>query len=285
MNALVALLFIAQAASQPAGRPNLPAGGSASDVTGQVTIIVELEEHRLKTQESWTLNNASGKSVAAGQLSFPMPEGATRLSIDEDVPGFEAAKDGSRVFANQPLTGGQSTFAGAYFWPMDGDTARAVRKIPVNINGMRLIIENVDGLNVQSNLKFTNRVRELNGLNFAIFDFEPMRAGQVFDLTVSGLPSKTTLPRSITLALVFAVVVWVIIALLRKPESQDATLGPLSAQARRDQIIKALELLQADKAADKVKPKRYARRHTELMAELAEVLCEIDIARAGSGEA
>lgn len=284
MNVLVALLFISQAASQPS-QPALPTGGSAASVTGQVTIIVELEEHRLKTQESWTLSNPSGKSVAADQLSFPMPEDATRLSIDEDIPGFKAAEDATRIYADRPLSGGQSTFAGAYFWPMDGDTARWARKIPVNVNGMRLIIENVDGLTVESNLKYTNRVRELNGLNFAIFDFEPMPAGQVFDLTVTGLPSKTTLPRTVTLALVFSVVVWVILSLLRKPDSSEQTLGPLSAQARRDQIIKALELLEADKATDKVKPKRYERRHNELMAELAKVLREIDLARPASGGA
>jgi len=278
--AALALLLLAQPASQPASQPNLPGGGRAADVTGTVTVILEVDEHRLKTQESWSLSNASGKSVAPSELVFELPDGSRRLALDEDVPGFVAAEDGSRFFADRPLGAGVTTVAGAYMWDFDGDTAVASRRVPVNVNGMRLIIEDIDGLNLTSNLEFQRRVRELNGLNFAIFDFSPLKAGQRWELRISGLPSHSTMPRTVATAAAIAIVIWAVLALVKREDSEEQTYGPLSARARRDQIVKALEILERDRAAEKVKPKRYERRHGELMASLATVLREIELAEA-----
>lgn len=282
MNTLLTLLLVAQASSQPSA-PSAPPGGSAVDVSAQATLIIEVDEHHLKTQESWTLANLSGKTVAAAQLVFDMPKKTRRLSVDEDVPGFKGAEDGSRIFADRDLGPGNTTFAGAYFWDFSGDTAEFSRRIPVSVNGLRVIIEDIPGVNVASNLQHQSRVRELNGLKFVIYDFAAMRGGQTFDLTISGLPSRTTLPRTVALALVAAIVLWLLWAVSTRVKEEDETLGPLSAQARRDQIIKALEILEADKVADKVNAKRYERRHGELMNELADVLREIDLARARRG--
>jgi len=283
MKTLLTVLLLSQAASQPASQPSLPSGGSASDVTAQATVIIEVDEHHLKTQESWSLSNGGGKSVPASQLVFPLPKGSRRLSVDEDVPGFKGADDSQSIFADRDLGAGSTTFAAAYFWDFSGDTARFSRRIPVNVNGMRVIIEDIPGVSVSSNVKYQSRVRELNGLAFAIYDFAPITAGQTFQVTVSGLPSRATWPRAAALAITAGIVLWLIFSLLQKDPREATTLGPLSAQARRDQIIKALEILEADKAEGSVKPKRYARRHGELMNELAVVLREIDLARPGHG--
>lgn len=276
-------LAVAQPASRPASQPNLQPGGTGADVTGQVTMILEVDEHRLKVQESWSLFNQSGKSIAAEHLVFRMPDGAFRLTVDEDVPGFTAEDDGSRFYATQALGAGQTPVAAAYFWPFDGDTAQTSRKIPVNVSGMRVIIENISGLQVTSNLEYTRRVRELNGLEFAIFDFSQLRAGQPFELRVSGLPNRSTLPRSLAVALVLGIVGWTFLALMSKSSGGSTTYGPLSARARRDQIVKALEILEQQRAAEQIKPKRYERRHGELMHELAEVLREIELAESRGG--
>ena len=276
MTPLLALALLAQPASQPASQPNLQPGGTGADVTGQMTLILEVDEHRLKAQESWSLVNRSGKSVPPTELVFEMPRGTKRLSVDEDVKGFVGAEDGSRIFADQPLGAGQASVAAAYFWPFDGDTAKTSRRIPVNVNGMRVIVENIDGLSLTSNLEYQRRVRELNGLEFAIFDFSPLRAGQNLELSLEGLPSRNSWPRDASMAIVIALVLWMGWQLSRRTEAVDGTMGPLSARARRDQIVKALEILERDRAADKVKEKRYERRHGELMANLADVLREIE---------
>ena len=57
----------------------------------------------------------------------------------------------------------------------------------------------------------------------------------------------------------------------------EAKLGPLSAQAQRDQIVKAIEILERDR--DDFPAKRYERRKKELMTELASVLREIELSK------
>jgi hypothetical protein len=287
MSVLVALLALAQPASQPASQPNLPAGGTAQDVTAQVTMILEPDEQHVKASESWSFSNSGGRLVDASALYIPLPAGSRRLSLDENgSEGFQGAEDASRVAATAPLGASPASVAFAFLWAMDGGTAQQRRSIPVNVNGMRVIIEDIPGVEVSSNLAFTRRVRELNGLNFVVMDFtQPLPAGGSFELTVSGLPSRTTLPRTAALLAVAGLIGWFVLQLggARAKGGEATPMGALAAPARRDRIVKALELLERDRAEDKITDKRHARRHAELMKELADVLREIELTKAGPG--
>ena len=284
MSLLIALLALGQPASQPASQPNLPTGGTGRDVTATVTMILEPDENHVKVQESWSFSNTGGRIVDAAALSFPLPAGSRRISMDEEAPGFAGAEDGSRFYATQPLGAAPAAAALAYLWQTGGGSAELHRAIPVNVNGMRVIVEDIAGLEVTSNLRFTRRVRELNGLNFLILDFDPLTAGATWDLTVTGLPNHTTLPRTMAMVMVAGLVAWFLVQLASQRRSTaEVNLGAMAAPARRDRIVKALELLERDRAEDKVTDTRYARRHTELMKELADVLREIELAKPGHG--
>lgn len=281
MSLLVALLALAQPASQPASQPNLPSGGTAQDVTASVTMILEPDENHIKVSESWSFANTSGKLVDAQVLSVPLPAGSRRLNV-EDSPAFAGAEDASRFYATQALGTSPLSAALAYLWATDGGDAEQRRVIPVNLSVGRVIIEDIEGVEVSSNLRFTRRVRELNGLNFLVLDFnEPLPAGSTLELTVKGLPSKTTLPRTVAMTLVAGLVGWFLLQLMSARSGAEAPLGAMAAPARRDRIVKALELLERDRAEEKITDKRHARRHAELMKELADVLREIELTKPG----
>lgn len=287
MNAtLLALALIAQQpASQPASQPGqaLAPGGTAADVSGTVTWIYEVDEKTLRVQESWSFTNQSGRLVGKEHLRFPMPEGTRRVNLDEDVRGFKAAENGSEIFATEAMGRGTKTLSGAHMVDFSGSTAIVRRRLPVKVEGARLIVENIEGLEVTSNVQFDKKVRDLNGLEFQVLNFAPMPPG-TFEIRLEGLPSRTTLPRQIALAMVLAIIGWAIWALRRPGSDAPSKLGALSAQARRDRIVKAIEILDRDLAEDKVTPKRYERRHEELMTELAAVLREIDLAKSSARE-
>ena len=267
-------------ASAPSSRPaNLASGGTGADMTADVTMIFELDENRFKVQESWTLQNNSQKMIDS--VSFAMPDGTFRLTLDEDVKSFAANEPGTAFGSTGPLGPGQHTIGAAYFLSTRGASTTVRRKIPVNLTSMRLIIEDVPGLSVSGNTKVQCRKRELNGLNFNVCTFAGIQAGQVLETRFTGLPSRSTWLRSVAILLSIGAILWMVFALSRG--AMTATASPLSAvaaPARRDQIVRALELLKEDFEAERVTEKRYERRQRELMDQLADVLREIDLAKA-----
>lgn len=278
MNALF-LMLVAQA-SQPASQPSMQTGGTAADLTGSVTWIYQVDEQVLRVQESWSVNNQSGKLVDKDEVVFRMPANTRRLNVDEDAQGFAGNEESTLITATEAIGAGTKQFGDAHMIDFDGSTVTVRRQIPIKTMGARLIIENIKGLEVTSNVEFTQRVSELNGLEFQVIEFAPIARDTTLEVTFDGLPSKVTWPRRAAVALALLVVGWMIWA-LRSPteERAEKKMGPLSAQARRDQIVKAIEILERDLSEDKIKPKRYERRYKELMQELAAVLREIELSK------
>lgn len=266
---------LAQPASQPASRPAAP-GGKASDIQAELTVIYEIGEQALNTQESWRLSNGGGKLVSADDAAIDLPPTATRLRLDADVRGFLAAEDSKSIRPNGPIGPGDHGVSGAYQITFSGDEATLRRRVPFSLRGARIIMENVPGLEVTTNVQSERRVRELNGLEFAIWDTAPVPAGGELVLTLRGLPTRPTWPRNLAMAVAIAIVGWMIWSLTRREEQAAAggPLGALSAHARKERIVAAIELLERDHAEGKVEDKRYQRRHAALMKDLAAALRE-----------
>jgi hypothetical protein len=282
---VLALLF-AQPASQPASQPAaLAPGGTGRDVMGSATWIYEIDEASLRVQESWSLTNQSGKLVTREHLRFPVPPGARRLEMPEDARGFRPSDDGTAVTATEDMGSGTKTFTAGHIIDFSGSTSVIRRTMPVRLGGARLIVQNIDGIEVTSNHAFDDRISELNGLEFKVLQFAPMEAGSTLEVRIAGLPSRSTWPRFAALALCFGILGWLARTLSKPPDRSEAKVGPLSAPSRRDQIVKALEVLDRDFAADEINDKRYERRHRELMLELASVLEEIELGKGSMSSA
>src|SRR6185503_5816813 len=97
-------------------------------------------------------------------------------------------------------------------------------------------------------------------------------------------PARAPWPKWLALLAVGGIVAWMAWALANRAKPSETmrhVVSPVSARARRDQIVKAIEVLDRDLQTEKIKPKKYERRHAELMHELAEVLHEIELAGRG----
>ena len=267
-------------ASAPASQPAaIEKGGTGADITADVTFIYELDERRFKVQESWTLQNTSNKLVE--DITFRLPKGSFRLTVDEDVKSFAANEVGTAYGSTGSLGPGQHSVAAAYFLSFKGANANIRRTLPVNMSSARVIIEDIDGLSVSGNTKVQCSPRSLNGLKFKVCNFAGVQALEAFEVRFTGLPSRPTWPRLLALAISLAFIAWMVIALTRTTTADaSVAVSPVSAVARRDQIVRALELLQEDAEAGRVSDKRFERRRRELMAQLADVLREIELAKA-----
>lgn len=271
------LLVLAAQSSQPSTRPTLQTGGTGADLKAKAILMVDIEEDGLNMSESWTLNNSSGKVVGQDHVDFPLT-GAKLLRVDEDVQGFVAREDSSGVHATGPLASGSKTVSFAYLQETHGSKLTIRRQIPVNVDQGMLIFPGIEDLSVASNHPMKDRMSEMNGRKFLVYDFDGLKAGSVLELTITGLPSHSAAPRFVAGAAAIAILGWMFFALSKgASQRREAVLGALSADARRDRIVKALDLLERDFQSEAIKEKRYKRRHGELMAELAAVLREIEL--------
>lgn len=264
--------------SQPASQP----GAVTQDLGGvsaQVTIIHELGDQSLRTQESWAIANHGGASIDPKLLTIEFPR-IRLLKLDEDVQGFEASDDRQTVRATRPLPPGTGSVSGAYILDTARGTATYRRRFPVEVEVLRVILEEAPGLSLVSNVEATRRSRDLNGIKFAIWDFARIPAQQEVNIEIRGIPYKPTWPSRLTLGLAALIVLWALYA-LRTGQVPGTGLGgglnPLSAAARRERILRAIELLDRDLSQEKVSDNRYRRRHEELTRQLAVVLRELDL--------
>jgi hypothetical protein len=271
-------LAIAQAASQPAEG----ASGGARDVTAELTMIFEVGEHQLNVQETWALRNRSAAVVPAAQLTIPLPRHAKFARVMEKTRGFMVAEALTSIDAVEALPPGDRELTEGWLYDVSGSSADIARPIPFAVEHARLIIQEAPGLSIATNMRAEKRTRDLNGRSFAVYEVSgPIPIGTTLDISLTGLPAHTLWPRRATVAIVIAIVLWMVWALYTKAvpgkEGAERIVGPLSPRARRDQIVKAIEVLEQEYKEEKVKEKRFERRHAELLKELGAVLKEIEL--------
>jgi hypothetical protein len=283
MNAWMILFAIAGQAPAPPSPPAqpVPAAGTARDVSAQLTMIIETGENQLNVQETWNLKNRGGGTIPAAALEIPLPRGAKFARVEEKVRAFRVAESMMSIEATEPMPPGDRDLMEGYIYDANDGSADMQRPIPFAVENARFIIQDFPGLSVSTSARSEKRTRDLNGRTFAIYDMTQLPMGVPLSISITGLPSHTLWPRRLALAGVFAILAWMVFALSTKSvpgkEGEEPIIGPLSPHAKRDQIVKAIEVLERDFKEEKVKEKRFQRRHAELLKELGTVLKEIEL--------
>lgn len=268
--------------SQPASRPAASASADPASLAAQVTMIVEIDEHHLKVQENWQMRNPGAGVVKSSNITFDLGSKVRRIQMDESATGFAHVEGEKTIRATRDLGPGVHGFAVSYLLDLDGSTARFSRRFPVSVAGSRLIVEDFGGLETSGATPLSTRSRDLNGLSFRIFDFSVAK-GEALDVTLMGLPSRSAWPRRVAVALAALAFIWMVVSLLRPGHDRRAVQGALSAEARREQILRALELLEEDLDEGRIESKKHEKRRKALMGELARVLREAELSKNDDG--
>lgn len=274
------LLFASSAAHAQSSRP---AGGPAdpSALRAQLTLVYELDETAFRVQEMWQIDNPTGGTVPAGGLVFRVPASARGVRLGDDVP-FELADGGTTLVSNQGLGPGPTQLNLGYEVPLDDDSLDLDHTFPVAISLARVIFQRFPGMEVTGLGETQTREREFDGIHFRVFDLAGLPMGHRLTGHIAGIPLPSRLPKHIAVLLSLGALVWLAVGLGDRSRSARPVLGVLSATARRDQILRALELLETERANTGMKDKAYEKRREALVKELSSVLEEIELQPRGA---
>ena len=252
------------------------------------TIYFEANEQGLQAEESWAIRNMGSVPFPAEKLVLTMGPEVTSVHMDGDgSTGFALADDRRSVRATAPLPPGETRVVTLrYGVKLDGARLRIARTLPFEISRARVILEDRPELTLGSSERVTRSERDLNGVRFAIWEMTGVAAGKRLELDMAGLPVRPVWPQGLALLGVAGVLVWAVGAARRgRPAGAARTSGtgggaqpvvtPLSGAARRERLVRAVELLDAEHAQGKLDDEQHGRRRRALVGELAVVLRDL----------
>ena len=267
-------------ASRPASQAVAPVGGKITDLYGELTVIYELGDNALRAKESWRFRNEGSSQLAPELFQITLPSGSRRIRLDENSAPFNLS--GTTLGLESPLKPGEHNLGLSYEFPLSGGTAEIQQYFAFRMGGVRMIMENMPGLQLNTSVKASKRTRDLNGIVFAIWDLNGFTPGQEMKVDISGLPTKQTWMRDATLVSCVLILLWMSIALFRKtPDSSSAPLinhqNIMSASARKTRLLDALDALTEDLEQKVIEREQFERRQKALLKELAVTLRQHDL--------
>ena len=274
ISSMLFCLTVAQAgpASRPASQAVVPVGGKITDLYAELTVIYELGDNALRAKESWRFRNEGSYQLTPELFQITLPAGTRRVRLDENSAPFNLS--GTTLGLASPLPPGEHSLGLTYEFPLSGGSADIEQYFAFRMGGVRIIMENMPGLQLNASVQASKRTRDLNGIVFAIWDLSPFGPGQEMKVDISGLPTKQTWMRDLTLAACVLILLWMSFALLKgAPASTEGIVthqqNLMSASARKARLLDALDALSEDLDQNVIEKEQFDRRQKALLKELA----------------
>ena len=232
--------------------------------TGNATLVVEPEEGAVRVQENWQI-----RTDGSERPQLLLAEGATGIQVDGEAWSFVP---GRGLMPEAPLPAGQHQVVVVYQVPSEGDRAEIRWNPPeVRVQGVRLAVPAIDGLQVDSSQPGQSQERSVEGVVFRLTDIDRPFASGAFTVSLSGLPTQATWPKWVALALAVAVLAGGGVLLSRPARPNEAPLD--APEARRVRLLEALRQLEAQ--APDLPASGVERRRNELLDALGATLREM----------
>ena len=278
----VRLMLAAARGGATAALPDAaPVPGSVS-FGGQSRVIVEFDDDAVQVYYLLDVVNAGRTPVNPGQpLVLDMPPGATDTTVLEGSSPQVSAK-GPRVTINGPFAPGTTSVQVACRLPVQGPRLSFSQKLPAAFENVAVMVLKVGELQVDSKQITEKREMPSEGRTYITAVGPRLAAGSPFSLDLSGLPHRSTLPRTIALALAvlaLAVGAWAAIG-----SGNRADVGRRELESRREQVFSEVVRLEERTRSGRVNAEDYRARRGELMAQLERIYGELDTGAGGAGD-
>jgi hypothetical protein len=273
-----------------AGELRLP--GQTSDpsvlqVSNLSKLLIDLREDALAIMENLVFENQSDQIFRAGPVGFaiPLPAGANNLGTIEGSAHLELG-EGSTVFLRAAVPPSdshaipvQARFG--FFVPTAGGSSITLRQpMPFGIESPVVMVPEEHHLTITApGLQAMAPQADDRGGLVQVFQLASVPRNGVLSITVSGLPTRGSLGKTITTALVAALLLAVVLG-WRRPRTE----GQLKAKdfgRRRDQLFAELVEVERARRSTGADDAPLAQRRAKLVAALE----ALDSGRAGEADA
>lgn len=254
-----------------------PAVTGAVRIGGQSRIVMEPTEEALQVFYLLTISNSQGAPVnPETAFVFDMPSGATGTTLLEGSSPL-AAVNGPRVTVNGPFPPGQTFVQVACELPAPSGSVDVGTRFPAALDELAVVVKKVGDTKLTSPLIKTQQDMAADGETFIAATGPGVAAGQPIELTVSGVPHHSPVPRWTALSLALGIVALGAWSATRRRDD----LGARAAEgkrlaARREKLMNDLVRIEHDHRAGRLDAARYAARRAELVALLEGVYGALD---------
>ena len=274
----VRLVLVAGAGGGPLAAPSAAAVAPGEVAFGgESRIQIEFEDDTIEVFYLFDLVNPSAAPVTpARELVFELPPGAQQAAALEGSSP-QATVRGRVVSIAGPIAPGTTPVRLAYSLAPAGPDRTLTQALPAAWPQVQVIMTRAGGARMSSpQFASATDMAGGDGQAFILGSGPALAAGQELSLALTGLPSRSHLGRTLSLALAILVLLagaWAAVSARRV--SGDASRRAQLVE-RRDRLMADLVRLEEQSRAGTVDPRRYAARHEELVAQLERVYGELD---------
>ena len=246
---------------------------------GESFIQVELVEESIEVYYVFDLLNPAQVPVEPpAPIALDLPSGAQGVTV---LPGSSArtVADGPRVELPGPFDPGSTPLQIAYILPYSGASLTLSQSFPVDWDSVLLSVEksgDVDFVSSQVPRRAEVPSETRAGSSHLLGAGPRIAAGTPFAIELTGLPYRSTLPSTVTLAVALAILGFGCWGAVGSGGAGPATGTREQLAARRERLFVDLVKTERQHRAGKIGSTRYATRRGDLFEALETVYRALD---------
>ena len=281
----IRLMLVATDTSKPTA-PAAPAVTGAVTIGNQSRIVIQPNDENIEFYYLLDVSNTSTNPVnPPAPFVLQLPKGAAGTTIMEGSSPQAKVKGGA-VVVDGPFAPGHTFVQAAYMLNGEGGTIDLAQPFPATLEQLTVVVKKVGDTSLRSPQLTSQREMAADNDTFIAAQGGELRAGQPLQLTISGFPHQSSMPRMIALTLAVLIALAGVWAATRS--SADA--GAAAAErkrliARREKLFADLVRLEHDRRNGRVDDRKYGTRREELVAALEQIYSALDSHDAGPGPA
>ena len=241
----------------------------------ETRFVVEIGEDALNVFSMLQINNSGPRPVRTqGSIDFDLPKGAVGVGLMEgSTPSAVAA--GSRVSVTGPFPPGNTVVQFGYSIPLGADTIDIAQKLPIDLPQVSLVVQKTGAMQLTSPNVAQRREMSADGNTYIVAQGGAMRAGDTLSLTLSGLPSRPTWPRNLTVGLAVLILAAGAYGASRRPDASHPA-SDKKRHSRREKLFAELTALEAQRRKGAIDADAYAARRESLVTALEDLYRGVD---------
>ncbi len=221
------------------------------------------------------VNDSNQPIMPTAPFRFTLPANAVNVSLLNGSSSLARIADGE-VVVQGPLPPGRTPVNFAYILSYAGPTFDLAQYLPVSLNQVAVIVEKHESMGMISAQVERRREMEADGATYIVGAGPALTAGQTFNLRLTGLPHRSTIPRTVALTLAGLLVFWCVWMSYSRRIQTGRVRTRETLEGKREKLYRELVRVESKHRNGDVAEAWYVKRRQELVEQLERVYRRLD---------